>query len=299
MTQYENRLPPEGINVSREHAGLTFLKLLVIAVVLIIVMVVVATLLGGTLAKRVPFHYEEKLMESLQVPLGEAGVLPEGSDDYADITQWLETLVSELAPSLPVEEGMNFRVNFSCDDAFNAFATLGGQLVFNRGLLRRLPNENAVAMVVAHEMAHVIHRDPIAGLGGGLASMTALLMVTGFSGSGTANTLLGDTGTLTRLSFSRDMENDADRAGLSAVAARYGHTNGADTLFRLLGQVRDDDAGQSFAEARQRLEEFTSTHPLDDSRIAAVNRISRDNGWPVQGDLTPLPDNFHQWMSGC
>ena len=43
---------------------------------------------------------------------------------------------------------------------FNAYATAGGQLVFYRGLLEAMPHENALATVVAHEIAHVAHRDP-------------------------------------------------------------------------------------------------------------------------------------------
>lgn len=298
MAHYENRLPPEGINVSRESAGLVFLKLLTVAVVLVVVLVIAATLMGGAVAKRVPFHYEERLMESLQTPLANTDLLPGKRAGFEKMSQWLETLVAELKPLLPVEEGMNFHVNFSCDDTFNAFATLGGQMVFNRGLLRRLPNENAVAMVVAHEMAHVIHRDPIAGLGGGLASMTALLMVTGFSSSSATNLMLGDAGALTRLSFNRDMEYRADETGLAAIAARYGHTQGADSLFRLLGQVRGNASG-SLADARQRVEEFASTHPLDDSRIEALQSLSAENGWRTEGRVTALPPDFRDWMAGC
>ncbi len=301
MVHYENRLPPEGINVSRKSAGRIFLKLLAVAVVLVVVLVVVTTVLGSTLAKYVPFRYETQLMDKLELPLRDAGILLDDPTQNVDVTQWLQSLVDELTPLLPVKDDMHFKANFSCREDFNAFATLGGQMVFNRGLLRVMPSENSVAMVVAHEMAHVVHRDPIAGLGGGLASMAALTLVTGINTqSSTVSSLLRGTGALTQRSFSRKMEYAADEAGLSAVAARYGHTNGADMLFRLLSGAMDNDGtSDAVALTRRRLEQFSSTHPLDDSRIAAIETLSSKNGWSMDGKLTPLPFNLRQWMSAC
>ena len=60
-------------------------------------------------------------------------------------------------------------MHYDASDTVNAFATLGGHVVIYRGLLEKLPNENVVAMVVAHEIAHIKHRDPVAALGRGVA----------------------------------------------------------------------------------------------------------------------------------
>ena len=61
------------------------------------------------------------------------------------------------------------------DDAdVNAFATLGGHIVVYPGLLEAVPDENALAMVLAHEIAHVRHRHPIVGLSRSAADATAL-----------------------------------------------------------------------------------------------------------------------------
>ena len=63
----------------------------------------------------------------------------------------------------------------------NAFATLGGHIAVTSGLYRRMPSENALALVLAHEIAHVSARDPISALGGSatLALLVALAVVAG------------------------------------------------------------------------------------------------------------------------
>ena len=183
---------------------------------------------------------------------------------------------------------------------FNAFATLGGNIVFYRELLVQMPHENALAMVMAHEMAHVIHRDALAASSGGVATLLALQMLTGDFGS--SGSVFTKTGSLAQLKFGRDMESSADSLALSALAGHYGHVAGADTLFRILtetrageGGVATDAAGEGKRVARW-LSEFGSSHPLDYNRIDALSTLANEMAWPHEGDLTPLPAAFTLWL---
>ncbi|MBX2838488.1 MAG: M48 family metallopeptidase, partial [Gammaproteobacteria bacterium] len=175
------------------------------------------------------------------------------------------------------------------DDVFNAFATLGGNVLFYRGLLDQMPHENALAMVVAHEISHVLHRDPISGLGGGMASSLALSVVLGNTGA--AGDMLQTTGVLTGIQFTRKMETAADTRAVAAVNALYGHVNGADELFRAISVMRGGSDSSS-----EWLERFTSTHPLDEDRIRAVLELAERQGWDVEGELTPLPTDYETWL---
>jgi len=280
--RYENRQSPEGINVSKVNPLTQFLKLLVSAAILVVLLVVVLNFFGSTLAKRIPFKYEVQLMSNLEVSLSEV-------DPSAEIVVYLNELASRLESHLPLSDEKQVFVHYKDEPVFNAFATMGGNLLFYRGLLEKMPNENALAMVMAHEMAHINHRDPISGVGGGVASMIALSMVTGDTGF--AGNLLTQAGTVTATQFTRKMESAADTAALGAVNGLYGHVNGASSLFEIMGNIQSDNES-----VPDWLERFAATHPLSNDRVESVAKTAQHQGWSIDGKLTPLPDSFLDWL---
>ncbi len=285
--RYENRLPPEGINTSQVHPLKQFLQLAIGAVVLVVILVVVLQISGSFLAKRIPFSYELAVMERLNISMGEPQKSP-------DMTRYLNDLAARVSAHLPIPEGMSVTVHYDSEDVFNAFATVGGNLLFYRGLLSRMPDENTLAMVMAHEISHVLHRDPVAALGGGVVSTIALLGLTGSAGTGIAGQVLNNAGMLTSVQFTRKMEVAADEAALAAVNALYGHVNGASTLFELFSNARGKSAdGLNPAW----LERFFSTHPRDEDRIGSIASIAAENQWQTEGELTPLPADFRRWLA--
>lgn len=283
--KYENRQSPEGINVTPHHPVAHLLKLLFGAVVVIVAVVVLVNLFASKLGRLVPFRYEQALMQHVTYDFA-------GEDESAQMQEYLNSLAQRLTPLLDVPEEIKINLHHNADGVFNAYATFGGNVVFYSGLLGQLPHENALAMVVAHEISHVIHRDPVAGLGGGLASMAALMALTGNTGAGTVGSLLSKTGMVTQMKFSRDMERAADRAALTAVRRLYGHVNGADELFKVLGQLSSDGADDE----ESVLDAFMATHPLHQERIDAIAEWAAENGWSTTGDITPLPDGYYDWL---
>lgn len=280
---YENRQAPEGINAGLEHPLRLFLRLALGALVMVLLIVFVLQFSASWLARRIPFHVEQAIIEQM-------GIDFDTDSESAEIRDYLNTLASNLLASMPQAEGVGVVVHYSGQDTFNAYATIGGNLLFYRGLLKRMPHENALAMVLAHEIAHILHRDPIAGLGGGVASAVALAALTGNAGTGVAGDVIGQAGVLGGMEFTRRMEREADRAALAAVAARYGHVAGAEALFELVADRRDDGKVPHW------LARFASTHPLDADRIAAIARQAEASGWSSEGPTTPLPADFNDWL---
>lgn len=280
--RYENRQVPEGINVTKVNPFTQFLKLLVSAAVLVVILVVLLQVFGAALAKKIPFKYEVQLMGKLDFQFSEV-------EPSEEIVLYLNDLATRLESELPLSEDKHVQVHYSNDAVFNAFATIGGNLLFYRGLLEKMPSENALAMVMAHEMAHINHRDPISSVSGGVASLIALSMITG--NSGFSGSLLNNTGVLTGTQFTRRMESAADTAALKAVYGLYGHVNGASSLFKVMGDVKSDNES-----VPDWLERFAATHPLSNDRVNAVAKTAQRNNWPVQGELTPLPEAFLSWL---
>lgn len=282
--KYENRRPAEGVNTSRVHPLKQFAQLLVGALLLITVLVFVLQISGSALAKKIPFSFEVAVMDRLDVEFG-------NSEQHPEIVAYLNALAEKLRSRMPVPEGMDVIVHYSSEPVFNAFATVGGNLMFYQGLLSRMPDENTLAMVMAHEIAHVLHRDPMASLGGGVASTIALLGLTGKAGTGMASNVLSSAGVLTSIQFSRKMELAADEQAIAAVNGLYGHVNGAAYLFELFDSKRGDGGSQPAW-----LERFLSTHPRDSDRIESIDERAMLEGWHTEGALTPLPAGFKSWL---
>jgi len=161
----------------------------------------------------------------------------------------------------------------------NAFATLGGNVVFYRGLLVKFASEDAVATVLAHEIAHAKLRHPASSLGRGIAVGLTLSALSSGMGESVAGGALQTAGTLPLLKYSRDQESAADAEAFAAVAKVYGHVGGAKETFTELAKI----GGGGYSPA------FLQTHPLSLERVAAAERTARERGWALDGPRTPLP----------
>jgi predicted Zn-dependent protease len=198
----------------------------------------------------------------------------------------LQALADRLAAHMDLPAGMRVRVGYSDTATVNAMATLGGQTVFFRGLLAKLDSEDAVAMVLAHEMAHLKYRHPAASLGRGVATGLVLSVVSAELGRSVGGTMLTQAGMVALLRFNREQERDADAEALRVLAQEYGHLAGAVELFDVFGRVASAGAS-GFAE--RAVPEVLRTHPLTGSRVEAVHAWARERGKSLDGRKTPLP----------
>ncbi len=276
MAEYRNPRLPEGINNSETRPFREFLWLTVGVLGVLVLVLAALALAARWVAPQIPFDYEVGIaapfVEALE---GETG----GSDPR--IEAYLQDLADRLKPAMGIGASMPIRVHYSPDETVNAMATIGGHLVVYRGLIERLSSENALAMVMGHEIAHVRHRDPVVSLGRGVVAGLALAALTGVSSSAVADQVIGEAGLLTSLSFSREQERDADSAGLAALAAVYGHAAGASDLYRTI----QESGGTSDLHL-----DFFATHPDPGRRIRTIEEEARANGWALDGETTPLPD---------
>lgn len=285
--KFTNPKVPEGINVSRHNPLADLVMLTAGAVALFAALGFGALFLGAALARHMPVSWENALAATVFEAATNDDEMDDGeTEDETAADQAVEAALQELAdrlaPHIALPDGLTITVHYLSpepgeDDPVNAFATLGGHVFFYRGLLARMPDENALAMVMAHEMAHAANRDAAANLGGMAMMQLVLAMVTG-SAPGSLNDLIYGPNALLVLGFTRDAERRADHDALAAVAALYGHAAGADTIFR----VFLEQAGRDEPPA------FLSTHPLSADRIAAIRDLAQQRGWVLEGETTPL-----------
>jgi beta-barrel assembly-enhancing protease len=142
------------------------------------------------------------------------------------------------------------------DDAINAFATMGGYVYVNTGLLKASDNEAQLASVIGHEIGHITGRHSIEQLKQTLLAQ-GITSLAGLSQSQISNTLLNIG---LRLPNSREMEYDADRRGLANII-RVGYAPSAMPEFmKKLARANSPPA-------------FLSTHPSPPDRVNRLNNM--------------------------
>ena len=274
---YSNPKIPEGINYSREHPLKEFALLTFGIFGSIAVLIVIVSFFADRLANHIPYRYESI------IPIDKL-IGPTQDGKMAD---YLQKLADKLVAQMDLPKNMKISVHYVDSDTVNAFATLNGNVVFFRGLLGKLHSENELAMVMAHEIAHVKYRHPIRSMGSGIV-IGILLSVAGIAvDSDIVTNLVSTSSSLTQLKFSRTHETEADRAAIKTVTRVYGHLNGTADLFEELEKQQSKHAPP----------EFFNTHPDTDNRIEMIHQTEHQQGLPTDGPLTMLPKQFSEWLN--
>ncbi len=153
------------------------------------------------------------------------------------------------------------------DEGVNAFATMGGFVYVNTGLLKLADNEAELASVIAHEIGHIASRHTVeqmreTAIAGGVASVAGL-------DSNTAVQIGVDLAL--RRPHSRQAELEADQTGLKTLG-RAGYAQSA--MISFMEKLLDSRSVPA----------FLSTHPATSSRITALKRaIDSQNANVGQG----------------
>jgi len=273
--EYSNPKIPEGINTIVEHPLKEFFILSVGILGVIFCAVIILSLAAEKLAVYVPFKMEQDLIPEIWTQ-----AKPE-TETIRQTREYLQSLSDRLADHMQLPDDMEITVHSMDEDTVNAFATIGGHIFIYQGLLDELDSENALAMVIAHEMAHVYHRHPIIAMGRGVVIGLLLSAIAGASGDLFVSQIVSETGMIALLNFTRDQEREADITALTAVNGLYHHVAGTNDLFRALMAAHDPESIEPPL--------FLSTHPLTQDRIDALVEYARKKGWDAKVDLTPIP----------
>ena len=198
---------------------------------------------------------------------------------------YIERLGTDVAASMDVPEDLDLRFFVIEGETVNAFTTLGGYIFVFDGLMAELDDENSLAMVLGHEIAHAINRDPLSMMGRGILLQ---IMITSLSGNGGI-----DPSTTSELGFdlmlnaySREQEEDADELAVSALNRQYGHVGGATDLFETLQEAYGGEEPP----------EILSSHPDTGDRIEMIRDMAKERGWGFEA-TNPYPEEVREALS--
>lgn len=191
------------------------------------------------------------------------------------VADWLTTMGTRLG-SNSAQPQQKYTFFMMKDRQINAFATLGGYIGMNAGLVLTAEREDEVAAVLSHEIAHVTQqhvlrgveraqRDQIPILLGMLAAVIAAQQAGGnSSGDATMAAITSGMGLMQQrqINFTRSNESEADRLGIRTLA-RSGYDVDAMAGFfeRMSAAMRGNEGGYSTPD-------FLRTHPVNITRIS-------------------------------
>lgn len=195
------------------------------------------------------------------------------------ITEYLNAIGSRIAAQS--NEGDHQFSFFAVEDPrINAFALPGGYIGVHTGLLEATRNEDELAGVLAHEVAHVTQRHIARALHANsrqsiltTAMMLGAIIMAAAGGSGDAvqGALVVAQGTAAQqqINFTRANEYEADRVGIAALADAGFDPYGMASFFDVMSR-------QTTAGPETRAPEFLRTHPVTTARIAEARNRAKE-----------------------
>jgi predicted Zn-dependent protease len=207
---------------------------------------------------------------------------------------WLRSVGSRLA-SASDQPRQEFTFFMLKDRQVNAFATLGGYIGINAGLVLVAEREDEVAAVLAHEIAHVTQehvlrsveraqKDSVPIL---LAMLGAIAVASQSSsdsvGNAAAAAIASAQGLMIQrqIDYTRANESEADRLGIRTLARGGYEPDAMVGMFeRMQALSRTNQGG-----ARERAPDYLKTHPVTTLRISEAKeraeQLARDSGGRV------------------
>lgn len=226
------------------------------------------------------------------------------------LAEWLQSLGHRLAARSDLPE-QPFTFFFVRSRDINAFATLGGFIGMNAGLVLTAESEDEVAAVLAHEVSHstqrhivrsveAAQRDSLPILLGMLGALAAASQSNSNSaGDASQAAIAGGLALMQQrqINYTRANEHEADRVGIQILArAGYDPMAMADFFGRMQRATRSQ--GDSAPD-------FLRTHPVTTTRISEAkdraselrNKASGPDGLSAEPLNPALPGRVHESLS--
>ncbi len=186
------------------------------------------------------------------------------------LTEYIQSLGARLVLASGKGESRDFTFFIIDDPQINAFAIPGGYVGVNSGLIAVMDQEEQLASVVAHEVAHVTQRHHArafatgnrATLSTAAAVLAAIIIGQASPQAGQAALAAGLAASQqSAINFTRSNEIEADRIGIEILANAQYDARAMAESFAILRRKN------SLNTSNLQLE-YLRTHPLDNNRIA-------------------------------
>lgn len=196
------------------------------------------------------------------------------------ITEYINEIGHRLAAQANIDGNHEFSFFVIDNSAINAFALPGGFIGVHTGLLEATRNEDELAGVLAHEVAHVTQRHLARRIHAtqrqsilSTAIMLGAILAGAVGGAGSdalqgAVAISQGSAAQQQINFTRSNEYEADRVGISSLAAAGFDPQGMGSFFEVLSRG-------TITPTEHRVPEFLRTHPVSSARISEARGRAR------------------------
>ncbi len=233
-----------------------------------VIFIVVTTLLfpGGALG--ITIQQEEELSrEFMKVVLAQSALI----EDHL-IVNYVNDIGNKIVAALPPQP-FTYHFYIIQEDVYNAFASPAGHIFINSGLLEAMENEEELAGIISHEIAHVscrhisqkIERSQKIGIATLAGIVAGIFLGVGGAAAAANAVTFGSVaaGQSAALAYSRADEAQADKIGMD-ILIRAGY-NGKG-LLSVLKKIRSK---QWFGS--DQIPTYLMTHPAVEERMAYID----------------------------
>jgi predicted Zn-dependent protease len=204
-------------------------------------------------------QYRQTLREAAQ----QNALAPAGNPQLKRLRAIADRIIPHAIAWNPRAKDWKWEVNLIGSKQINAWCMPGGKIAFYTGILNQLQlNDDEVAAVMGHEIAHALREHARERAGKNAATNIGASLLSSILGAGAlGQQVIGGGAQLLSLRFSRDNETQADLVGLE-LSARAGYDPRAGiTLWNKMSAASKGAPPQ-----------WLSTHPAGTSRIAEIER---------------------------
>lgn len=203
--------------------------------------------LAENIANQIPIKYEVEMGDKIYAQTIESSKIDQNK------TILLNEFYKELHQKTP------YPIHITCvkDDVVNAFALPGGNIIIYEGILDKLNRTESLAALLGHEATHITERHATRSL---LKSIGGYMIVSLLLGdfTGVVAVVADNAQAISNLSYSRELEMDADNHSIALLLEQRIDINGMVSLFEVL-QKEEKNQSETLS--------FLSTHPLTKDRL--------------------------------
>jgi len=191
------------------------------------------------------------------------------------LTRYLNNICQTLVINSPIPSAVynGYQVMILDSQEFNGFATPGGHIFVTRGLIEAVSSEDALAAIIAHELAHIMLKHGITMINsmkvtedlGSTAQRSAAI-----AGGDASRSVLAFRNSIGELmdimlknGYSQAQEFEADNTAIVLLAAAGYDPQGLPEVLKVLQNAQRTHQGG-----------FFSTHPAPSQRIANVEQLT-------------------------
>ncbi|SEJ31104.1 Peptidase family M48 [Dyadobacter sp. SG02] len=219
--------------------------------------------LAGAVAARFPVSTEVQMGDTMYDNMIQA----------YDVDEHLTAATNDFVKSINFKTHYPIRVTVVKNADANAFALPGGRIVVFDGILRKMKTKEELAALLAHEVSHVHYRHSLRNIFRSLGGYLFLSLLLNDI-NGIVTVLADNSNMLANLTYSRELETEADSKAMAIFQADGLNLKGFVDLFTMLKNEHGDIGSLK----------LLSTHPLTEDRLQEAEKMA-ENQKPVKEDI--------------